>query len=138
MQHTDNIFWLAAPQRQAGELRGKHGAHDLFRRIVGANHHHLGAVNHDVGDFQLTQIEQAAEHVAVELFDAALAVQQVNRPAQLLVRRQDRLIFSHAYAGEYSQQPTDQSFDAHQHRTEQADHPFDRSRDRQAIPAPAH
>ena len=39
------------------------------------------AVPHHVGDFELAQIEHAAEHVAVELFDAALAVQEVHRTA---------------------------------------------------------
>ena len=35
---------------------------------------------------EIAQIEQAAEHVAVELLDAALVVQQIDRAAQLLVR----------------------------------------------------
>ena len=41
---------------------------------------------------ELAQVEQAAEHVAVVLLDAAFVVQQVDRAAQLLVRRQERLV----------------------------------------------
>ena len=69
--------------------RGQHGPHHLLGRIVGADRDHLGAVDHHVGDHELAQVEQAAEHVAVVLLDAALVVQQVDRAAQLLVRRQE-------------------------------------------------
>ena len=83
---------LVAPQRHAGvpAPRARRCTISLGR-IVGVDHDHLGAVDHDVGDRQVAQVEQAADHVAVVLLDAALAVQQVDRAAQLLVRRQDRL-----------------------------------------------
>ena len=58
--------------------------HQLLRRQVGVDGHHLGAVDHHVGDLQLAQIEQAAEHVAVELLHLAFAVQQIDRAAQSL------------------------------------------------------
>ena len=93
--------------------------------------HHLGAVDHHIGDFEIAKVEQAAEHVAVELLDAALAVQQVDRAAQFLMRRENRLIFADADAGKRSQQPAHQRFDAHQGRPEQADGPCNRPRDRQ-------
>ena len=51
---------------------------------------HVGAVDHHVGDGEVAQIEHAAEHVAVELLDAALAVQQIDGAAHFLVRRQHR------------------------------------------------
>ena len=47
-------------------------------------------------DCEVAQIEQPAEHVAVELLDPALAMQQIDRAAQLLVRRQDRLAVADA------------------------------------------
>ena len=49
-------------------------------------------MNHHVGDLQFAQIEQAAEHVAVLLFDLAFVMQQIDRAAQPLGRRQDRLV----------------------------------------------
>ena len=55
--------------------------------MVDIDRHHLGAVDHHVGDFELAQIEHAADHVAVELLDAAFAVQEIDRAAQFLVRR---------------------------------------------------
>ena len=73
------------------------------RRIVGVDRHHLGAVDHDVGHRQLAQIEQAAHHVAVELLDDALAVQEIDGAAQLLVRREDRLDL----ADRHAEQPQD-------------------------------
>ena len=92
VQHADDVLRLVAPQRNAGVFGRQHLAHQLLRRQVGVDHHHLGAVDHDVGDLQLAQVEQAAEHVAVLLLDLALVVQQVDRAAQPLGRRQDRLV----------------------------------------------
>ena len=46
-------------------------------------------MDHDVRHRQVTQIEQSAHHVAIQLFDAALAVQEVDSAANLLMRRQD-------------------------------------------------
>ena len=38
-------------------------------------------MNHHVGNLQFAQIEQAAEHVAVLLFDLAFVMQQIDRAA---------------------------------------------------------
>ena len=92
VQHADDVFRLLAPQRNAGVFGRQHLAHQILRRQVGVDHHHLGAMNHDVGDLQLAQVEQAAEHVAVLLFDLAFVMQQIDRAAQALGRRQDRLV----------------------------------------------
>ena len=70
----------------------EHLAHQFFRRQIGVDHHHLGAMDHDVGDLQLAQVEQAAEHVAVVLLDPAFVMQQIDGAAQALGRRQDRLV----------------------------------------------
>ena len=81
--------------RQSGMrvYRGlEHGVDDLLGRIVGVDRDHLGAVDHDVGDGEVAQVEQAAEHVAVVLLDAAFAVQEIDGAAQLLVRREDRCV----------------------------------------------
>ncbi len=45
---------------------------------------HGGAVDHDVGDIELAEVEQAAEAVALGLDDAALGVEQVDLAADLV------------------------------------------------------
>ena len=61
-------------------------AHHRLRRIVGIDRAHVGAVDHDVGDFELVQVEQRAEAVAVLLDHRAVAVKVGDRAAQLLMR----------------------------------------------------
>ena len=80
---------LLLPQRNARDLGLEHGLHHLLRRIVGADRDHLGAVDHDVGDGEIAQVEQTAEHVAVLLLDAAFMMQKIDRPAQFLVGGQE-------------------------------------------------
>ena len=79
VQDADDVLGRSAPQRHARDRRGEHGLDDLLGRIVGADRDHLGAVDHHVGDGEIAQVEQAAEHVAVVLLDAALVVQQIDR-----------------------------------------------------------
>jgi hypothetical protein len=50
-------------------------AHEGFRRHVGIDRAHLGAVDHDVGDFQLVQVEQAADASRSCLHRPAFALQ---------------------------------------------------------------
>src|SRR5579883_2571810 len=92
MQHADDVLRLLAPERNAGIFGRQHLPHQLLRRQVGIDGDHFGAMNHDVGDLQLAQVEQPAEHVAVHLLHLAFAVQQIDRAAQPLDRRQDRLV----------------------------------------------
>src|SRR5205085_2915015 len=68
-------------------------------RFVGVEHHHLGAMDHHIRHGELAQIEQAAHHVAVEFLHDAGAMHQIDRAAQFLAWRQDRLDFAdwHAY-----------------------------------------
>jgi hypothetical protein len=58
----------------------------LAWRLVGVEHHHLGAMDHHVRYSKLAQIEQAAHHVAVEFLHNAGAVHQIDRATQLLAR----------------------------------------------------
>ena len=50
VQHADDVFRLLAPQRDAGVLRGQHLAHQILRRQIGVHRHHLGAMDHHVGN----------------------------------------------------------------------------------------
>ena len=47
-------------------------------------------MDHDLGDREILEVEKPAEHVALDLGDAAFLVQKVELVAQLLVGRQDR------------------------------------------------
>ena len=96
---TPTMFsWLAAPERQARIGRGQDLAHDLLGGEIGVDGPHLGAVDHHVRDRRAPEVEQAAEHVALGLRDAALPVQQVDLAADFLGRRQDRLVLADADA----------------------------------------
>ena len=108
----------------------EHRGDDLLRRVVGIDRHHLGAVDHHVGDRQIAQVEQPAQHVAVVLLHAAFAVQQIDRAADFLVRRHDRLVLADLDA-ERAQEPFHQPLDRDQHRAENPDDPGHRPRDRQ-------
>jgi hypothetical protein len=130
MQDADDVLRLVAPQWNAGEARLEHGVDDVRRRIVGIDSRHLGAMDHDIGHRQVAQIEQPAHHVAVQLFDAALAVQEVDGAADLFVRREDRLLLANPHAEE-TQELAHQPFDRHQHWAEHADHQRHRPRRRQ-------
>ena len=130
MQHADDVVGRAAPQRQPGDAGGEHGVDDSLRRLVGIEHDHLGAMDHDVGDRQLAQIEQAAHHVAVELFHDAGAMHEIDGAAQFLARRQDRLDLADRHA-EAAQNEPHQPFDRPQERREHAHVRCDRLRDRE-------
>ena len=65
-----------------------------FGSSVAVDHRHLGAVNHDVGDFEVLHGENAAQHVAVVLDDRAFLVMKVDGAAQFLMRRKDCLRLS--------------------------------------------
>ena len=133
VQHADDVFRLVAPQGNAGVFGRQHLAHQVLRRQVGVDHHHFGAVDHDVGDLQLAQVQQAAEHVAVLLFDLAFVVQQIDRAAQALGRRQDRLVGADLDAEHLHQHPDDR-LDHGEQRPQQIDHQLHRARDQQRHP----
>jgi hypothetical protein len=73
--------WCAArrrcsPARPSTAACGCIGLHQLFEhargRIAGdVDRFHLGAMDHDVGDLEVAQIEHAAEHVGIALGDRA-------------------------------------------------------------------
>ena len=130
MQHAENVVRRAAPHRQPADGGAEHRVDDLARRFVGVEHHHLGAVDHDVGHGELAQIEHAAHHVAVELFDDAGAMQEIDGAAQLLARRQDRLNLADLHADAAQDHPH-QPLDRLEDRQHQRDRPRDRLGDDQ-------
>jgi hypothetical protein len=93
VQDADDVLGRLAPQRHARHRCGEHRLDHGRGRIVGIDGDHLGAVDHHVRDGKVAQVEQAAEHVAVELLDVAFLMQEIDRAAQLLVRREHRPAF---------------------------------------------
>ena len=130
VQNADDVLRVAAPERQPRHRRGDDRIDNILGLIVGVERDHVGAVDHDVGDHQIAQIEHAAEHVTVERLHIAFAVQQVDGAAQLLARRQHLLILADRHADEL-EQPAHQRFDRHQQRAEQSDEPVHRPRHRE-------
>ena len=133
VQDADDVLGFALPQRDARDLGLEHGLHHLLRRIVGADRDHLGAVDHDVGDGEVAQIEQTAEHVAVLLLDAAFMVQEIDGSAQFLVRGEESPVDPDPKS-EQAENPAHQHLDAHQQWSEQPHDPCDRTHHQQCDP----
>ena len=83
-------------------------------------------MDHHVGNGEIAQIEKSAEHIAIQALHAAFPVQEVDRPAQLLVRRHDGMALIGAPAAQ-TEHPFHHPFHRDQHGSEQADGPSDRS-----------
>ena len=128
VQHTDDVLRLVTPERDAGVFGGEHLAHQLFCRKVRIDHHHFGAMNHDVGDVEIFQVEQAAEHVAILLLDTAFMMHQIDRTAQPLGRRQQILMRANRNAQQLHQEPH-HHVDHGEKRAQDQQHPLHRPRD---------
>ena len=93
-------------------------------------------MDHDVGNGELAQVENAADHVAVLLHEGAFLVMQLDHAAHLLVGGQH--VLGAADVG--TEQPQDvlhKVFDGHDHRAEDrhqhAQHRRDGERDAIAV-----
>ena len=74
----------AARDRPARGCAATTGSAARFPRTqAGVDRHHLGAVDHHVGDFEFAEREQAAEHVAVFFHHRAAAVQEIDGAAPI-------------------------------------------------------
>ena len=110
MQHADDIFRLVFPHRRAGILRLQNFIDDFGWFFIDVDRFHLGAVDHDVGHLQIAQIKHAAKHVGVALGEGAFLGLQIDRAADLFVRRQNigRIVSA---ARRHAQQLPDDEFD---------------------------
>ena len=79
-------------------------------------------MDHHVGDDEIAQVEQAAEHVAVVLLDAAFMVEEIDRTAQFLMCGKKGLVGADAKP-EQAKNPAHHRLDADQHRSEQPHYP---------------
>jgi hypothetical protein len=85
MQHADDVVRIVPPQRQPGVRAGQHLLHDVFRRLVDIDRDDLLAVRDDIGDLDIGQIQNGAQHGALVPFLLAGAGVQVDDPAQFLL-----------------------------------------------------
>ncbi len=83
VQHADDVFRLVAPQRNAGVFGGQHLAHQFVRRQVGIDHHHRGAVDHDVGDGEVAEAEDIVNVFGLAAFDPAVHGGFLHQPFDL-------------------------------------------------------
>jgi hypothetical protein len=75
VQNSDDVFGPPAPQWHARARRFKYGARHLLGCFVDAHGDHLGAVDHDVGNDELTE----AEHILDEFRLAFLNIAVLGR-----------------------------------------------------------
>ena len=68
--------------------------------MVGIQHRHFGAMDHDVCHFEIFQIQNAAQHVAVCLDEGFFLVMQVNGTAQFIMGGKHGGILAHVNAKE--------------------------------------
>ena len=89
VQDPDDILGLASVQRQA-RVVGFQGLGDHLRhRQVGVDHIDRFAMDHDLRDVDLRQVQHPAQHVPVPSLHRPFRVVVVDRAADFLVGRQD-------------------------------------------------
>ena len=86
MQHADDVVGLAAPERQARMRACQHRLDDLLRRLVGIDGGEIAAMDHDVADDDVVEIEDRMQHGAGFLFLAARLGMEIDGAAQLRLR----------------------------------------------------
>jgi hypothetical protein len=89
VQHADDVLRLAAVERQARVVGVEAEPQDLARGQVGVDHLDAGAVEHDLLDRALMQVERAQKPVAVFLLHHALGMADGQRAHDLLMHRED-------------------------------------------------
>ncbi len=85
VQHADDVLRIVLVERQPGMGRVEHFPHQLARRQFRVQHDDILAVDHDLGDVHLRQVQHAAQHHPVAAFHQALRVVVLDRAANLLV-----------------------------------------------------
>ncbi len=89
MQHADDVFGIVAIERHTRVAETQGGLDNIRGRQVGVDQIDLLAVDHDLADVELLQVEDAAEHVAVVAAHSAFVVVVFDGAADFFMRRQD-------------------------------------------------
>jgi hypothetical protein len=105
MDDADDVVGRAAPDRHARIRALQDFGDDVRRFLVPVDGAHIGAVDHDVGDLELSEVEQAAEAVALFLDHRALLVQHLDGAADFLMRAQHRGIVGEVDAEDLQNAP---------------------------------
>src|SRR5690606_10332122 len=87
VEQAENVFLLVAPERNAC-MRARQCLRDDFGiGKGGVDHRDILAMNHDVAHIKVMEVENTAQHVAVDLDHAAFLMMQRNRAAQFFMGR---------------------------------------------------
>ena len=88
-------------------------------------------MNHDVRDWNLRQLQETAEHVALVTFDFAVAMQDIDRAPEFLVARHARVTIAErdaAQAQDAAHQDLDCAYDRTENRHEEGNQRRDEQR----------
>jgi hypothetical protein len=85
VQHADDVVRIVLPQRQACVGTRQHLVDELAGRLVGVDRGHVLAVDHDLLDLHLGEVQDRSQHLARVAFLLAFAGVQFDRAAQFLL-----------------------------------------------------
>ena len=88
--------------------------------LRGIDHRDILAMDHDVAHFEVAKIQNAAQHVAVDLHHATFVMMEVDRAAQFFVRGKHLLLVIHVET-ENPERVTDDELHGRGDGTEQKD-----------------
>ena len=108
MQHAHNIVGIAFPHRHAGVRAVQHFRDQFLETLPAIEGFHFGAVDHDVGDFEVLQIQYATQHIAVILDEGFFLVVKRYGTPQFVMRRQDACIILDVDAKKPERVPDDE------------------------------
>jgi hypothetical protein len=127
VQHADDVVGVLAIERDAGVLGLQRLGHQLADRQVGVDQGDRLAVDHDLRDVHVRQVQHPAQHPPVAAFDPAFGVVVLDRAADLLVGGQHVDLHGQLDAEQPQRAPHD-PLDGVDDRPEQPDHQQGRGR----------
>ncbi len=120
MDDADDVLRIVLEQRHAGVGRVQRLGDQLARRQVGVEHGDGLAVDHDLRDVHLREIEHGAQHAPVAALHRPFLVVEVDRATDLLVGGEDVGLHVDVDA-EQLQRPAHDPLDGVDDRVEQLD-----------------
>ena len=81
----DHVVQVLADHRNAGEAAAQGKRQRLAQRLVPFDEHHVGARDHDLPHDRVAQLEHRVDHRALTGLDDLPLLQQVDKPAQVLL-----------------------------------------------------
>ena len=120
MQYADDVFLFVAPERNSRMWTAENLRDDFGICLRGIDHRDILAMDHDVAHFEVAKIQNAAQHIAVDLHHATFVMMEVDRAAQFFVRGKHLLLVIHVET-ENPERVTDDELHGRGDGTEQKD-----------------